>query len=122
LFVSNDMGAIALQEFMDRHRLRVPEDVSLVGFDNVTLAGLARISLTTIAQPLKDLARLGIQRLVARIEADGRLPAAQHVVTVPVKLVVRGSSGPAPTGAPGRPSAVKGNSGDPAALTRERAR
>lgn len=74
LFVSNDMGAIALQEFMDRHRLRVPEDVSLVGFDNVTLAGLARISLTTIAQPLKDLARLGIQRLVARIEADGRVP------------------------------------------------
>lgn len=107
VFVSNDMGAIALQEFMDLHRLRVPEDVSLVGFDNVSLAGLARISLTTIAQPLEDLARLGVERLVERIERDGRLPAAQqkpHVVTVPVSLVVRGSSGPAPTASPGRSS------------------
>jgi DNA-binding LacI/PurR family transcriptional regulator len=99
VFVSNDMGAIALQEFMDVHGLRVPEDVSLVGFDNVGLAGLARISLTTIAQPLEDLSRLGVQRLAELIEADGRLPAARQkprAVTVPVSLVVRGSSGPAP--------------------------
>jgi LacI family transcriptional regulator len=100
LFVSNDMGAIALQEFMDVHRLRVPEDISLVGFDNVRPAGLARISLTTVAQPLDDLARLGVQRLVDRIERDGQLATrdAPQLITVPVKLVVRGSSGPAPTG------------------------
>jgi Periplasmic binding protein-like domain len=39
LFVSNDLGAIALQEFIDLHGLRVPEDVSIVGFDNVSLSG-----------------------------------------------------------------------------------
>jgi LacI family transcriptional regulator len=93
LFVSNDLGAIALQEFIDVHGLRVPDDVSLVGFDNVSLSGLARISLTTVAQPLDELARLGVERLVDRIEhRAGR----QRTTTVPVELVVRGSTGPPP--------------------------
>src|SRR5207237_5837519 len=99
VFVSNDIGAIALQEFMDVHRLSVPDDISLVGFDNVSLAAFARISLTTVAQPLEDLARLGVGRLVELIERDGQLgTGGQRVITVPVKLVVRGSSGPAPSG------------------------
>jgi LacI family transcriptional regulator len=91
LFVSNDLGAIALQEFIDVHGLRVPEDVSLVGFDNVSLSGLARISLTTVAQPLDELARLGVERLVERIEHGGD---RHRATTVPVELVVRGSTGP----------------------------
>jgi LacI family transcriptional regulator len=95
VFVSNDMAAIALQEFMDVHRLGVPEHVSLVGFDNVSLAGFARISLTTVAQPLNDLARLGVQQLVERIEGEEQTDGPQ-LITVPVRLVVRGSSGPAP--------------------------
>lgn len=65
------MGAIALQEFIDLHGLRVPDDVSLVGFDNVSLSGLARISLTTVEQ--------GGER--------------HRSTTVPVELVVRGSTG-----------------------------
>lgn len=96
IFVSNDMATIALQEYMDVHRLKVPDHISLVGFDNVSLAGFARISLTTVAQPLDDLARLGVQRLVERIEDEERGRARPRVITVPVRLVVRGSSGPAP--------------------------
>ncbi|MGZ4258739.1 MAG: LacI family DNA-binding transcriptional regulator [Solirubrobacteraceae bacterium] len=98
VFVSNDLGAIALQEFIDLHGLRVPEDVSLIGFDNVSLAGLARISLTTVAQPLDELARLGVERLVERIERwklSGRQDPPR-AITVPVELVVRGSTGPPP--------------------------
>jgi DNA-binding LacI/PurR family transcriptional regulator len=95
LFVSNDVGAIALQEFIDLHGLHVPEDVSLVGFDNVSLSGLARISLTTVAQPLDELARLGVERLVHRIDGESDRPGT---LTVPVQLVVRGSTGP-PRGA-----------------------
>jgi LacI family transcriptional regulator len=97
LFVSNDLGAIALLEFTDRHGQRVPEDLSVVGFDNVMLAGLSRISLTTIAQPLDELARLGIERLIARIEAaEHHDDDRARVTTVPVELVVRGSTGPPP--------------------------
>jgi LacI family transcriptional regulator len=87
------MGAIALQEFMDVHRVRVPDDISLVGFDDVSLAGLARISLTTVAQPMEDLARLGVARLVERVEGNGQ-PGEPRLISVPVRLVVRGSSGP----------------------------
>jgi LacI family transcriptional regulator len=97
LFVSNDLGAIALLEYTDRHGQRVPEDLSVVGFDNVTLAGLSRISLTTVAQPLDELARLGLERLIARIEGDQeRHDDRARVTTVPVELVVRGSTGPPP--------------------------
>lgn len=100
VFVSNDLGAIALQEFIDLHGLRVPEDVSLIGFDNVSLAGLARISLTTVAQPLDELAHLGVERLVARIEGGdrGRQEPAR-VLSVPAEVVVRKSTGPPSRGA-----------------------
>jgi LacI family transcriptional regulator len=97
LFVSNDLGAIALLEYTDRHGQRVPEDISVVGFDNVSLAGLSRISLTTVSQPLDELARLGLERLVARIEGDASVHDERaRSLTVPVELVVRGSTAPPP--------------------------
>jgi DNA-binding LacI/PurR family transcriptional regulator len=91
-FCSNDLGAIALLEQCDRLGVRVPGDLSVVGFDNVQLAGLARISLTTVAQPLDDLARLGVDMLASRLE--GRLRGGPRHVTVPTTLVVRGSTAP----------------------------
>jgi LacI family transcriptional regulator len=92
VFCSNDLGAIDLLEFADRHEIEVPGDLSVVGFDNVHLAGMARISLTTVAQPLDDLARTGIETLLARIE--GRVRGEPQRITLPAQLVVRGSSAP----------------------------
>jgi DNA-binding LacI/PurR family transcriptional regulator len=90
-FCSNDLGAIALLEHCDRVGVRVPGDLSVVGFDNVALAGLARISLTTVAQPLDDLARLAVDMLASRLEGSAR--GAPRHVTAPATLVVRGSTG-----------------------------
>ena len=59
VFASNDVAAIALQEFADRVELHVPGDLSIVGFDDVPMAGLARICLTTVAQPREELAATG---------------------------------------------------------------
>src|SRR5581483_8370291 len=67
---SNDLGAIALLEFADRHGLGVPEQLSIVGFDDVHLAGLARIGLTTIRQPIDEIARLGVETLLARMRGE----------------------------------------------------
>src|SRR5438552_3206696 len=67
VFASNDVAAIALQEFADRVSLHVPGDVSIVGFDDVPMAGLARIALTTVAQPRDQLASLGIATITDRI-------------------------------------------------------
>ena len=90
VFASNDLAAVDLMEFADRVGLRVPEDISIVGFDDVPIAGLARIALTTVAQPRDELARRGIDTLVERIE--GRLTGKPTTTFLPVKLVQRRST------------------------------
>jgi LacI family transcriptional regulator len=90
VFASNDVAAIALQEFADRVGYRVPEDISIVGFDDVPMAGLARIGLTTVAQPRDELARLGIAGIADRIERKVKGPPRTTLVTV--NLVTRRST------------------------------
>jgi len=72
--------------------LRVPQDLSIVGFDDVPMAGLARISLTTVAQPRDELAKLGIATIVDRIER--KLKGPPRTTLVGVSLVTRQSTGP----------------------------
>jgi LacI family transcriptional regulator len=90
VFASNDVAAIALQEFADRVGYRVPEDISIVGFDDVPMAGLARIGLTTVAQPRDELARLGIAGIADRIERKVKGPPRTTLVNV--NLVTRRST------------------------------
>jgi DNA-binding LacI/PurR family transcriptional regulator len=52
VFVPNDIGAVALIDAREAAGMRVPDHLSVVGFDDIALAGLGRISLTTVAQPL----------------------------------------------------------------------
>ncbi|MHB8611439.1 MAG: LacI family DNA-binding transcriptional regulator [Candidatus Dormibacteraceae bacterium] len=89
---SNDVAAIYLQEFADRVDLRVPDDLSIVGFDDVPMAGLARIALTTVAQPRDELAKLGIDTIADRIEH--RLEGPPRTTLVGVDLVKRRSTAP----------------------------
>lgn len=91
VFASNDVAAIELQGFADRFGLRVPEDLSVVGFDDVPMAGLARIGLTTISQPRDELAKLGITTIIDRIERRLKGPPRQTLVGV--ELVERSSTG-----------------------------
>jgi LacI family transcriptional regulator, galactose operon repressor len=92
VFASNDVAAIALQEFADRVNLQVPGDISIVGFDDVPMAGLARIALTTVAQPRDRLANLGISTIADRIERKLHGPPKRTVVQV--SLVERRSTAP----------------------------
>lgn len=92
VFASNDLAAIYLQEFADRFSLRVPQDLSIVGFDDVAMAGLARIALTTVAQPREEMARLGIATIVDRLER--KLKGPPRTTLVGVTLVERQSTAP----------------------------
>jgi LacI family transcriptional regulator, galactose operon repressor len=92
VFCSNDLGAIGLLEFADRHGIDVPGELSIVGFDNVQLAGLARISLTTVSQPFDDIARMGVETVLGRLRGSISGPF-RHEVVKP-SLVVRTSTGP----------------------------
>ena len=90
VFASNDLAAVDLMEFADRVGLRVPDDVSVVGFDDVPIAGLARIALTTVAQPRDQLARTGIETIIERIE--GKRKGRPTTTLVGVNLVLRSST------------------------------
>ncbi len=90
IFSSNDLGAIELLDVADRLGVNVPDDLSVVGFDDVLMAGLSRINLTTVAQPQEELARQSLATLAARMQ--GELTGDPVRRTVELKLVVRGST------------------------------
>jgi LacI family transcriptional regulator len=91
-FVSNDLVAIDLIETLEELGLGVPADISVVGFDNIALGGLARVSLTTVAQPRDELARTAVEILLERIEGVEKEPLRQ--VRLAPELVERGSTAP----------------------------
>jgi DNA-binding LacI/PurR family transcriptional regulator len=74
--------------------LRVPQDVSVIGVDDHDLSRL--FDLTTVAQPVREQGRVAARLLVEKLlEADAIEPDAA-TVTVPIRLVVRGTTGPPP--------------------------
>ena len=70
--------------------LRVPEDLSIAGFDGVLSSGVTVPALTTVRQPLPEMGRLAVESLLKLI-ADGAVEPQQH--TLPVELIVRDSTG-----------------------------
>ncbi len=90
LFAINDMYALGAYAGARDLGLRVPEDVSIVGFDDILLAEIAEPPLTTIRQPIDELMRVAVERLVARIEGT-RATAPEHF-TLAAELVVREST------------------------------
>jgi len=89
VFASNDMMAVAAIHVAADLRLRVPEDLAVVGFDDIALASFSNPPLTTIAQPKQEMAETAIRLLFARI-SNPTAPAQR--LLLPVQLVVRRSS------------------------------
>ncbi len=102
VFVWNDHGAIGLIDACEAEGIAVPGDLSVVGFDDIAMASLGRISLTTVAQPLDFQAERAVSMLLDRI--NGRAPAKAQHLSVPVELRVRGSTAPVRRGRAGRPA------------------
>lgn len=91
IFAANDLAALGcLQAISDIDR-SVPDDVSLIGYDNAWLAGLQHISLTTIDQPRHELGTTAVELLIERIQ--GGRTDARHIVLSP-SLVPRATTGP----------------------------
>jgi DNA-binding LacI/PurR family transcriptional regulator len=97
IFAANDLNAIGALNALETMGLRVPEDISLVGYDNTPLAALRHVSLTSVHQPGKDLGRMAVDRLLERIHEGS--PKPRHDVVAP-SLVVRSTSGPPPENKP----------------------
>lgn len=101
VFAASDEMAIGAMRAALDGGLRVPDDLSLVGIDDLESAALVRPSLTTLAQDHLALARALVARLSAIVErhraGDGdETPTEYPPTLLPTRLVVRESTGPAP--------------------------
>jgi LacI family transcriptional regulator len=88
----NDLMAIGLIEGLHAHGVRVPQDVSVVGIDDITLSRLIRPKLTTVATPAAAAGRAAVDMLLAH--GDDRRTTAH--VNLQTELVIRDSTGPGP--------------------------
>jgi DNA-binding LacI/PurR family transcriptional regulator len=94
LFVGNNLQTLGALNAIYARGLRVPDDVGVVGYDEVPWAGLGTISLTMVTQPVYELGRTAALRLFQRLDNSGQ-GSRQEIVLDP-ELVVRGSSRPRP--------------------------
>ncbi|MEK0317465.1 LacI family DNA-binding transcriptional regulator [Cohnella sp. 56] len=91
---SDEMAAGALAAALERG-LRVPDDLSIVGYDDLIFARMVHPPLTTIRQPLSEMGRLATERLIARIKGE---PYSDGSIIVAHTLVKRDSAGEPPSG------------------------
>lgn len=95
LFAFNDISAIGAIRALREANLRVPEDVSVVGFDDIQSAAFQSPALTTVRQPLREMGQVAAETVLQRIsspESDGHA----KIVKVEPELVVRGTTASPP--------------------------
>lgn len=89
IFAASDIQAMAVYETARERGLRLPDDLSVVGFDDVPMARWMAPPLTTVHQPLAEMAALAVRTLISRDAAD-----FNHRVELATNLVVRSSTAP----------------------------
>jgi LacI family transcriptional regulator len=88
VFVFNDLMALGAMNALRAQGIRVPEDLSIIGFDNIFYASTFEPALTTIAQPIAAMGQECIAQLLERIHLPEKQPA--HIM-LPVELIERSS-------------------------------
>ena len=91
VFAANDVTAIATIEVALALGLRVPDDVSVVGFDNIPESALCVPPLTTVNQPIRTMGERAVEMLIQLIRGQ---PVERTHLTLATELVVRGSTAP----------------------------
>ncbi|HEY6787720.1 MAG TPA: LacI family DNA-binding transcriptional regulator [Trebonia sp.] len=90
VFCANDLIAMGFLQEMTRHRIRVPEDVAIIGYDDIEFAAAAAVPLTSVRQPRQQLGRTAARMLIDEAAAD-ESHQHQQVIFEP-QLVVRRST------------------------------
>jgi DNA-binding LacI/PurR family transcriptional regulator len=93
ILAMSDILALGALEAADELRLAVPEELSIVGFDDSPAAVLAKPALTTVAQPHEEKGRVAAEWLLQAIERKEPVPDNRRLI-LPTELVVRDSAGP----------------------------
>jgi DNA-binding LacI/PurR family transcriptional regulator len=93
LFAYNDISALGAMRTFQEAGLRVPQDISVIGFDDIQAAAYSNPSLTTVRQPLAHMGCLAAQTLLARIEGAKDYPTK---IRIEPEFVIRESTARAP--------------------------
>jgi DNA-binding LacI/PurR family transcriptional regulator len=91
IFACNDRAAIGALGALSQRGIRVPEDVSVIGYDGIAMGSLPQIDLTTVEQPRFEMGRTAVQVILERIRDDRR--EARRVI-MPPHLVIRRTTAP----------------------------
>jgi len=91
IFATNDYMAFGVYEAIGDEGLRVPEDIALVGFNDIEFTAMKGVELTTIGQKKYEMGAIAVKRLIERIEA-GKVGSSKEIILEP-ELIVRKSCG-----------------------------
>lgn len=94
VFICNDVMALGAISYLHERRIRIPEDVSLVGFDNISLSAFSCPPLTTLAMPVVEAGQCMCEMLLDRI--NDKAPEEARRVTLRGELLVRATTAPPP--------------------------
>lgn len=94
VFAMNDLMALGLLHAAAEKGVKVPAELSVLGFDDIQLASFAVPSLTTVRQPKRAIAREAVELLLQRLGSTGGTAAGPEERVLSPELVVRGSTGP----------------------------
>ena len=89
IFAASDVMALELIDAAKQMNIRVPEDLSVIGFDDNPLAATSPVGLTTVSQPLIEMGRVGAENLFQIMHGNAKLPVK---IILPTKLVKRESA------------------------------
>jgi LacI family transcriptional regulator len=95
VFVANDTMAIGALKAFRQAGLWVPQDVALVGFDDVPIASAIEPALTTVHQPIERLSAMAVEILLSVLAGTSEEKTTVHRIILPTELVVRVSCGSA---------------------------
>ncbi|GLU89708.1 LacI family DNA-binding transcriptional regulator [Agromyces sp. NBRC 114283] len=99
VFAGNDLMALGVLTALREAGLRCPDDLSVVGFDDVREAGYTDPRLTTVRQPAYEIGRQAMTHLIGEISTHDRRPHVAQLDRLAVELVVRGSTAESATAA-----------------------
>ena len=91
MFIYNDLSALGFIDALDKFGLKVPEDVAIIGFDDISIGRSSTNSLTSVHQPTDKIGKLAVENLLKMIH--GEIPDAPLNRSLNPKLVVRESCG-----------------------------
>ncbi|MGC2000765.1 MAG: LacI family DNA-binding transcriptional regulator [Candidatus Acidiferrales bacterium] len=93
LFAFNDISAMGATRALGEAKLKIPEDVSVVGFDDIPSAAYQNPALTTVRQPLREMGVIAAETLLQRITSPANARFPDSIIVKPT-LAVRASTGP----------------------------